>query len=202
MIGLLGLLAVAAAAPSAPARLCVMRHAEAWKNLPDPPPERQGAAGDALTPAGAAQAAAAWPAAEPPPTWVWVSPLGRTRETAAALGRAPPARVEPSLRPIDGAVPWSTRAAAWAAGEDPAPAGGGETLADAARRVAALEAAAWAALRPGETGLWVTHGDIAALVVGGWEGTPLLARPGAIALAPAARRCRSAAPAAPGAAVR
>jgi broad specificity phosphatase PhoE len=185
---LVGVVQAAPAVAPAPARLCVMRHAEAWKNVPRPPPERQGAAGDALTPAGLAQAAAAWPEGASAPAWVWVSPAGRARETAAGLRGAPAARVEPALRPLDGVIAWPARLEAWAAGTDPRPAGG-ESLADGAARVAAAEAAAWAALGPGETGLWVTHGDVAALAIGGWEGRPLLERPGAVVLGHAERRC-------------
>ncbi|MEZ4437111.1 MAG: histidine phosphatase family protein [bacterium] len=105
------------------------------------------------------------------------APAGRARQTAALIaGGADTVEIVAALRPLDGDIEWSERSQAWRAGDDLRPAGG-ESLADGRARVAALLDALRAKLGPGERGVWVTHGDIASLVLGELRGTPLLERP-------------------------
>ncbi len=155
----------------------VVRHAESWKNVDAPadmPPEQR----DTLTPRGQEQARAlgVW-LSEQGVEAILTSPAGRTRETAAIIAEVSgvPAREAPALAPLKegrtpaGApTPWSWREEQWRAGEDPTPEGG-ESLADGARR--ALEAIA---RTPTEGALvLVTHGDVAAGLLGHAAHTPL-----------------------------
>lgn len=177
LLGAAGLMACGGAGPQPEARsqVCVVRHAEAVKNLDPPPADATAAELDSLTPAGEARARAAGGELPAGVARVWSSPANRARQTAVLLGRGEVA-VEPALRPLDGAVEWKVRAAAWAAGDDPRPAGG-ESLGDGAARVRALLDRLRGALGPGEHAVWVTHGDIASIALGELRGTPLLARP-------------------------
>jgi broad specificity phosphatase PhoE len=146
--------------PTPPPTLCVVRHAEAYKNL-QPTPDLPADQLDRLTPTGEAQAqAAAGPLAGA--VFVWTSPAGRARQTAERLGLGPPV-VDPDLRPLDGAWGWTERLGHWAAGRDPAPPGG-ESLAQGRDRAQAVLRRAAARVGPGERGVVVTHGDIAALI--------------------------------------
>lgn len=178
---LIAFLALTAAAcsrpPPLPATLCVVRHAEAFKNL-DPPPAGLDPVGlDTLTPRGEVQALAVRDALGAGPVRVSSSPAGRARQTAALIaGGADTVEIVAALRPLDGDIEWSERSQAWRAGDDLRPAGG-ESLADGRARVAALLDALRAKLGPGERAVWVTHGDIASLVLGELRGTPLLERP-------------------------
>lgn len=161
-----------AAAPAPAAlRVYVVRHAQAWKNVPasERPAGMAGAALDALTPDGDAQAerigkslAGAGLAA------VVASPARRARQTAEGIARgagAPEPETQDAFRPLDnGTDPraadsrWRTRN--WSAGADPRPPGG-ESLADGLERaVRAIEALA--ARHPGRSVVVVTHGEITA----------------------------------------
>ena len=168
------LVALGCGAPS-PASVCVVRHAQAVKNL-DPRPEGLTPEQlDTLTPQGEAQARQLAEDLPPGALTLYTSPAQRTRQTAALLGRGTPT-VEPALRPLDGKVPWDTRVAAWTRGEDPRPPGG-ESLADGAARVDALLDRLRGTVKPGEGAVLVTHGDVASLLLGALRGTPLLQRP-------------------------
>lgn len=162
-------------APPAPSQLCVVRHAEAFKNLDPAPAGLSPEQLDALTPRGEEQARRAGAALPAGVERVLTSPAGRARETAAWLGPWTP-EVEPALRPLDGDLPWSERERAWAAGEDPRPPGG-ESLADGQARARALLDRLRAALPPGRHAVVVTHGDLGPVLLGELRGTPLLARP-------------------------
>lgn len=172
----------ACAGPQAPtprsqvSQLCVVRHAQAYKNLASPPADLTPEQLDSLTPAGQAQGRALQASLPPDVAEVRSSPAQRTRQTAELLAGPIPVQVEPRLRPLDGAISWDTRMAAWSRGEDPRPADG-ESLADGAARAASLIAELRAQLPPGGHAVWVTHGDIAAVLLGELRGTPLLDRP-------------------------
>lgn len=148
----------------------VVRHAEAYKNL-DPQPDMPPGELDRLTERGQAQARAlgAW-LADRGVSQVLSSPLGRTHETAVLIAAALPSPLEatdtPDLRPLAGGVDWAWREAAWSSGRDPRPEGG-ESLADGVTRaLATLEG------RDGALVL-VTHGDVAAGLLGEAAGTAL-----------------------------
>ena len=176
MIRLLPLLLVLAACANSESTVVVVRHAEAFKNL-DPQPDLPPEALDALTPRGEAQARALAEELGEVDV-VLCSPTGRTRETAALLGA--PFGLEPivteALAPLRGGTTpegdpatWAWREAAWAAGEDPRPEGG-ESLADGVARAQAEIA------RYSGRVVVVTHGDIAAGLIGAAAGTPVAAR--------------------------
>lgn len=159
----------------AASRLCIVRHAEAYKNLEPPPTGLTAAQLDTLTPRGEAQARAV-AATLPDGARIWSSPAQRARQTAELLHGASPVVVEPDLRPLDGGIPWNERMAAWSRGQDPRPAGG-ESLADGAARAATLVRRLPAQLDPHEHAVVVTHGDMASILLGAGRGTPLLQRP-------------------------
>lgn len=173
----LGALTVACteARPAEPSRLCVVRHAEAYKNLDPRPAALSDEALDALTPEGLARTAelrATLPAGK---LRAWASPTRRTRQTAEGL-RPETLVVEPALRSLDGAARWAARKRAAAEGRDLS-VPDGESLADGAKRAQALLSRVRAALAPGEHAVLVTHGDLAPLLLGALRGTPLLERP-------------------------
>lgn len=162
--------------------LLVVRHGEAFSNLPNPPdmPREQL---DALTPKGVADATAAGGVLKQHPVAAVVaSPTGRTRETAAIIARevglagviaedAAFASVRMGALPDGKASTWDWRFAEWKAGRDPRPVGG-ESLEDAAAR-AVLAVQALAARHPGKAIVVVTHSDIVAALIGHAVGTPV-----------------------------
>lgn len=155
--------------------LCVVRHAEAYKNL-DPPPEGLTPEQlDTLTPNGEDQARALRSALPAPIGRVLTSPANRAAQTAALL-EAGAVETEPALRSLRGELAWDERAAGWARGEDLRPEGG-ESLADGAARAAALVERLREDLGAGEHAVVVTHGDIVSILLGASRGTPLLERP-------------------------
>jgi broad specificity phosphatase PhoE len=157
-------------------QLCVVRHAEAFKNLTPPPEGLTPEQLDSLTPNGEAQTRAA---STHLPRGVRVlasSPANRAQQTARGLGLDVEVAIEPALRALEGDLAWDARVAAWSRGEDPRP-DGGESLADGATRVRALLTSLRARVHDGEHAVVVTHGDVAALVIGELRGTALLERP-------------------------
>ena len=156
--------------------LCVVRHAEAFKNLDPPPTDMTADQLDTLTGDGIKQARKLRKSVPRGVTRVWTSPANRTRETATQLALGPPVVIEPALRQLDGAISWDERAQAWSRGEDVRP-DGGESLGDGAERVRSMLAQLHRELPPGEHAVIVTHGDIVSLTLGELRGTPLLERP-------------------------
>ncbi len=177
---------------AAPPTLCVVRHAPSYHNLSPPPEDMSAETRDALTPEGQrmAEALGAELTRAHQITRVRSSPLGRARQTAAALEEAAQVttQVEPALRPMGGDMTWEARDAAWARGEDPRPAGG-ESLSDVQARVRGMLQSLRVDARAGTTTVLVTHGDTASVVLGELAQTPLLQRPRAHTLGPGQARC-------------
>ena len=191
---LLALVACGAPPPAGPApeeppagtrAIVVVRHAESWKNV-TPPPDLPAEQLGALTPRGEEQARALGERLRGRGLrTVLTSPVQRARQTAdliaAALqedeaGGAVAVRESAGLAPLGAGrtpegepVSMDWREARWAAGEDPRPAGG-ESLGDGAKRALALIEGSREDL------LLVTHGDVAAALVGHAAGAPLPAR--------------------------
>lgn len=162
--------------------LLVVRHGEAYSNLPHPPAAPP-ASLDTLTPRGVAEAtAAAVVAKRYHVAAVVASPTGRTRETAAIIAREVNLEGSPAedgaLASVHmGTLPngqmstWEWRFAEWQAGHDPRPAGG-ESLEDAtARAVRVVQGLV--ARYAGQTIVVVTHSDIVAALLGYAVGTPV-----------------------------
>jgi broad specificity phosphatase PhoE len=181
-------LAEAEPPPRVESQLCVVRHAQAYKNLEPRPPGLSAAELDSLTPAGEAEARALADALPPGVALVWSSPTQRSLATAALLGVGEPV-VADELGPLAGAMSLEQRLGVWAAGEDPRPVDGGESLADGAARVQTMLARLRAELRPGSHAVVVTHGDIAPVILGELDQTPLLDRPQIHALPGGRVRC-------------
>jgi broad specificity phosphatase PhoE len=167
--------------------LCVVRHAQAHKNL-DPPPAMTAAQLDSLTAVGVAQVEHLRLALPAGVAIVLASPTGRTVQTAELLGLPMSVEVAPELSSLRGGLPLAARQQAWASGEDPRPAGG-ETLADGAARATAVIDRLRRELAPGSHAVAVTHGDIAPVLIGELAGTPLLERPALHPLATGAMTC-------------
>jgi broad specificity phosphatase PhoE len=160
----------------APSQLCVVRHAEAFKNL-EPPPEGLASADlDSLTPTGETQARALRRRIPRGVTILRASPTNRTAETARLLGLDVPAEVDEDLEPLAGDLSWGERALAAERGEDLGPVGG-ESLVDGQARARRLLERVRARLAPGDHAVVVTHGDLAAILIGELHKTPLLERP-------------------------
>jgi broad specificity phosphatase PhoE len=157
-------------------QLCIVRHAEAWKNVEARRVDMSDLELDTLTPNGEEQARRLRAQLPMGPKRVVSSPTHRTQQTAALLEPGAAVEVSASLRPLDGAVSWDARTRAWSTGQDPRP-DDGESLADGQTRVRTLLADVKS--RPPTTThvVLVTHGDIASLVLGELRGTPLLERP-------------------------
>jgi probable phosphoglycerate mutase len=165
-------------------RVYLLRHAQAWKNVPaaQRPPGLDAAGLDALTERGRAQAEAAGRRlAGAGVTRVVCSPARRARQTAEAIaGVLGTGAVEVSERfaplahgPSPQAADFRWRTGNWRAGRDPRP-DGGESLGDGLARAAGfLEEIAAAA--PGTTLVVVTHGEIAAALLSRAEGISPLA---------------------------
>lgn len=162
--------------------LLVVRHGEAYSNLPNPPDMPREKL-DSLTPRGIAEATAAGAVSKRHPVAAVVaSPTGRTRETAAVIameaGLADVIAQDAAFASVtmgtmsDGrASTWDWRFAEWKVGRDPRPAGG-ESLEDAAvRAVRAVQSLA--ARHPGKAIVVVTHSDIVAALIGHAVGTPV-----------------------------
>ena len=158
------------------AQLCVVRHAEAYKNLNPLPASLSPEELDSLTEHGESQAIALRADLPANVGAVWSSPTNRTQQTAGLLGLDLEVVVDGDLRSLHGSMPWDDRVAAWAAGDDPRP-DDGENLADGAERARDLVQRLRDAVQPGASAVVVTHGDISTVIVGELRGTPLLDRP-------------------------
>jgi ribonuclease H / adenosylcobalamin/alpha-ribazole phosphatase len=171
-LALAALLAPAAARADDALRVYVIRHANAWKNVP--PSQRPGRMSDddldALTPAGLAKAEQVGAQlADKGIVAVYCSPARRAQQTAAAIakriGLADPPIVADAFRTLDSgtdkdASSGMMRMKGWKAGKDPRPPAG-ESLADGfARATKKLEELR--AKYPGQAIAVVTHGEIAA----------------------------------------
>lgn len=165
-------------------RVYLVRHAQAWKNVPASrrPPGMGAAQLDSLTDEGVVRARAVGARLRGAGvTRVVSSPAQRARQTAAevaaALGVAE-VEVSESFQPLQHgasrqAADSRWRTANWSAGRDPRPEGG-ESLADGLARAAGfLEAIASAA--PGTTLVVVTHGEITAALLSRAAGVSPLA---------------------------
>ena len=166
---------------AAPTTVILVRHGEAYGNLPDAAkykPEQL----DSLSEKGIAQAkAAAATFAGKKIAALIYSPAGRATQTAKIIQEQvhtaafKEAKDLGSLR--DGKTPegkpstFSWRMGKWKLAEDPTPEGG-ESLGDAAARaVAEIEAAA--AANPGGTIIAVSHSEICAAIIAYAVGTPM-----------------------------
>ena len=163
-------------------RVYVLRHGEAYKNVPhaeDTPKEKL----DSLTPRGLRQAALAGKFLKDKGiVAVIASPTGRTRQTAEAISQAIGLKKAPiedksfasitqGTTPEGEPVTWSWREKQWAAGRDPRPEGG-ESFADGiARAVDAVNRLAKE--YPGRAVAIVSHGDICAGLLGQASHTPI-----------------------------
>ena len=176
--------AVTAEPPPAPTlRVFVVRHAQAWKNVPSQQRPRPMSADelDALTPKGLARAEALGKElAGRDVVAVYASPARRAQQTAAAiaqsLGLGAPI-VSESFRTLDSGsderlASGSARMKNWTAGRDPRPEGG-ESLADGYAR-AASAVAELATKHAGHAVVVVTHGEIASSLLTKAAGQELL----------------------------
>ena len=158
-------------APAPTLRVFVVRHAQAWKNVPSllRPKSMSAEELDALTPKGLARAEEIGKElAGRDVVAVYSSPARRAQQTAAAiahaLGLGAPI-VSESFRTLDSgsdpdAASGSARMKNWKAKQDPRPAGGGESLADGNARATA-EIAELRKKYAGHAIVVVTHGEIA-----------------------------------------
>jgi broad specificity phosphatase PhoE len=193
VLGVIGLLSACATGASPPvehvapdiARLLVVRHGEAYTNLPHPPPMSREQL-DALTSRGVAEVTISGNALKRYPiAAVITSPTGRTRQTAAIIAHlaglpgvtaedAAFASTRGGTTPDGRMASWEWRTAEWEAGRDPRPTGG-ESLEDASTR--AVQAAQTVATRyRGRAVVIVTQNDIIAALLGHAAGTPIAQR--------------------------
>ena len=172
--------------PAGTVRIYLVRHGQALSNLEPPPPPSAAPQGlDHLTALGEAQARKVGEIlAGHGVKLVLTSPAGRARESAeeiaAALGAAPP-RVEARLRPLElgkdasgKPLSWDDRAKEFAAGRDPAPAGG-ESMGQVGERVMALVKGLRVEAPVASVAL-VAHGEVIAAFIGEVQGTPAAKR--------------------------
>jgi broad specificity phosphatase PhoE len=178
----------AAAQQAAPSQLCIVRHAEAWKNVNPRPSELTAEQLDQLTPRGQEQARALAATLPRPVALVWSSPATRTQQTAEPLGLDVTTDIVAELRPLDGDVSWEERLRRWAAQQDPRPADG-ESLADGRVRAQLVLQRVRQRLPAGAHAVLVTHGDLASILIGELRGTPLLARPTVDEIGPGVAVC-------------
>lgn len=161
--------------------LFVVRHAEAYQNLPfrsHMPREKQ----DSLTPNGLEQARRIGDYLKGKNiTVVVASPTGRTRQTARIISeevglkglyfKSPDFKSMKKGKTSDGkAITWSWRMLQWKSGHDPRPQGG-ESLQDATDR-AVREIESLMKKYPGKVFVIVTHSDICAGLAGHVNNTP------------------------------
>lgn len=165
------------------ARVYVVRHANAWKNVPAAkrPPSMSAEELDALTPGGLAKAEKVGASLRGKDiVAVYCSPARRAQQTAAAiataLGLEAPV-VDEAFRTLDtgsdrAASSGSVRMRNWKSGKDPQPSGG-ESLHDgfarASARIETLEKQ-----YPDDAIVVVTHGEIAASLLANAAGEDIL----------------------------
>lgn len=175
-------------APPVPAagsglRVYVIRHANAWKNVPaaQRPRAMSTAELDALTPAGLAKAERVGASLRGKEiVAVYSSPARRARQTAEAIAKALGLEapiVDEAFRTLDTGSDRATssgtaRMRNWKAGKDPQPAGG-ESLHDGFDRASA-KLAALAQQHAGRAVAVVTHGEIAASLLANAAGEDIL----------------------------
>jgi probable phosphoglycerate mutase len=171
------------ASPAPAARVFVVRHAQAWKNVPSllRPKKMSADELDALTPKGLARAEALGKElAGRDVVAVYSSPARRAQQTAAAiaqaLGLGAPI-VSESFRTLDSgsdpnAASGNARMKNWKAKKDPRPAAG-ESLADGNAR-ASTAIAELATKHTGHAIVIVTHGEIASSLLTKAAGQDLL----------------------------
>lgn len=160
---------------------CVMRHAEAYKNLANPPEGLSAEELDSLTEEGLEQARTVAEQLPQGIVRVYASPTGRTTQSAAVVVESYrdedlEVQEREELRELGGDIPWQQRMDNWDAGEDPSPEGG-DSLIEGMARLRPLLAEAQDGLSAGEHALLVTHGDIASMLVGALLATPPLQSP-------------------------
>lgn len=169
--------------PAPTLRVFVVRHAQAWKNVPSQQRPRPMSADelDALTPKGLARAEALGrELAGRDVVAVYASPARRAQQTAEAIARAlglGAPIVSESFRTLDTGsderlASGSVRMKNWKAGRDPRPEGG-ESLADGYAR-AASAVAQLATKYAGHAVVVVTHGEIASSLLTRAAGENLL----------------------------
>jgi probable phosphoglycerate mutase len=159
----------------------IVRHAEAYKNLPNPA-DISSEILDSLTSRGIKQAIAAGKILKDRSIIaIFTSPTGRTQQTAAIIakriGLTHPPEINVAFSSLkkgktsDGeSVTWSWREKQWQAGHDPRPQGG-ESLKDGMDRAShAIEELT--RRHPGKAVVIVTHSDICAALIGRAENTP------------------------------
>lgn len=164
----------------------VVRHAQAYKNIPQPagtPEEKL----DSLTPKGVRQAAAAGKfLAGKVIVAVITSPTGRTRQTADAIGTALEldehyvedsafASIKNGRTPDNKSTTWSWRKNQLKAGRDPRPAGG-ESFRDGVAR-ATTAVMKLSDTYKGKAVAIISHGDVCAALLGYADGTPIYQSP-------------------------
>jgi broad specificity phosphatase PhoE len=160
-----------AAGAGAPLRVYVIRHAQAWKNVPASlrPRKMSEQELDALTGQGLVRALEIGKElAGRDVAAVYASPARRARQTAEAIAKGlglPEPVASEAFRPLDtgsdhAAASGTARMKSWKAGEDPRPPGG-ESLGDGFAR-ASRELEALRAKYAGRAIAVVTHGEISA----------------------------------------
>lgn len=157
-------------------QLCVVRHAQAYRNLEAAPPGLTTEQLNTLTEKGRIQAKKLGAQVPRPVAAVYTSPTGRTRMTAEVMDLGVPIGLTGKLSKLDGDMAWETRLENWKRGDDPRP-DDGESLADGRERILEILDRARTEAADGKHVVFVTHGDIASLVIGELKGTPLLERP-------------------------
>jgi broad specificity phosphatase PhoE len=145
----------ATSSPDAPSsQLCVVRHAQSYGNLKGAPPGLTTEQLNTLTEKGRVQAKKLGAEVPRPVTALYASPTGRTRTTAELLGVDAPIGLTGTLSKI----------------ED------GESLDDARERVVEIIQRSQSDASTGGHVVLVTHGDIASLLIGELNATPLSER--------------------------
>lgn len=158
--------------------ICVIRHAEAYKNTAKTPKDHSP---DDLTPTGEAQAKALAEAMrdQGDRTYkVLTSPELRAQYTAKPIAAAMGQEFQTSdeLRPLKGNMTYEARYKAWQTGQDPRP-DEGEALRDGRWRVKTLLQRVMLEAPPRSRTIMITHGDIAPVILGEPGQVPLLERP-------------------------
>lgn len=173
----------APAEPAAAERVYVIRHANAWKNVPAAkrPHAMSAAELDSLTPAGLTKAEQVGTSLRGKGiVAVYCSPARRAQQTAAAIAKAlglgPPV-VDEAFRTLDSGSDRATSSGSarmrnWKAGNDPQPAGGESLHEGFARAMTKLEALD--EKYAGQPIAVVTHGEIAASLLANAAGEDIL----------------------------